>query len=93
MDPLSLATGVLTLLTACHAASRIFVNIRMLDAPGLIQSLNNEITDLSLILLDIQDYLGGTGSQEPAAPQISNALFKLCLSTLEHATTKFGTQK
>lgn len=56
MDPLSITTGIVTLLAACSTISRTFDKIRRIrHVPDILYSLNNEISDLRLILLDMHD--------------------------------------
>lgn len=53
MDPLSIATSVLTLLGACSGVAKIFEKFRDIqNVPGIFCALSNEITDLRLILLE-----------------------------------------
>ena len=54
MDVLSLTTGILALLGACTTVARTFKKIeRLKEAPVLIKQLNNETSDLCLILSDV----------------------------------------
>ena len=56
MDPLSITASILTLLGACSATSMIFKEIREIqNVPDILHSLNNEIVDLRLVLLDIHE--------------------------------------
>ena len=56
MDPLSITASIITLLSGCAQASEAFKKIRRLkEAPAVIQALNNEVSDLHLIILDISD--------------------------------------
>ena len=88
MDPLSITAGVLALLEACHATGKLFLKIRMLDAPNLLQSLNNEITDLHLVLLDMSDYIRSVDIQGLDSSTVNDTLFQLCSSTLQQARAK-----
>ena len=89
MDPFSLTTGILTLLGACTSASATISKLRRLkDAPGLIQALNNEISDLSLVPKDASDYLEGAKNTNSSGPAITETMFDLCSSTLDQAKAK-----
>ena len=88
MDPFSITTGVLTLFTACHTAGKLLLRIRMLDAPELLQSLNNEITDLRLVLLDVKEHLEREEKHGSGISSFPEALAKLCVSSLEQAKAK-----
>ena len=89
MDPFSLATGIFTLLGACVTASKTFAKIRRLQqAPGLLQAINNEISDLQLILLNMNDHLRTTRSRESVLPNIDQAMFRLCNSIIDQTKDK-----
>ena len=79
MDPLSIATAVLALLGASAATLRTFRKIRDLKkAPELIQSLNNEISDLHLTTLNVNDYIARARANRNALPVTRENLLKSC---------------
>ena len=89
MDPLSLTTSVLALLGACTTASRTIAKIRRLkDAPALVHALNNELSDLRVILMDVTDHFENAQSDGPPIPPVESAIFKLCSSTLSQTRDK-----
>ena len=89
MDPFSLATGVLTLLGACTTASATISKFRRLkEAPGLIQALSNEISDLRLVLLDVSDHFRSTQSAGLVIPDIDRTICELSSSVLDQARVK-----
>ena len=63
MDPLSITTSILALLGACNTASRTFAKLRALrHASAIIDSLNNDITEIEVSLDHIDDYIDRTKS-------------------------------
>ena len=57
MDPFSITTGVITMLGACRAISKKFDEIKQFRCmPEILCALNNEVSDLQLVLLDIYDH-------------------------------------
>ena len=57
MDPLSVSTGILTLLGACSTISSTLSHIRQCRyIPDILTALHNEVSDLRLVLLDIHDH-------------------------------------
>ena len=83
MDPLSLTTGILALISACATAAATFGKIRRLnEAPEIIQALNNEISDLQLLLVDMRVYMERVQSRASTPPKVDEAVFRLCASTL-----------
>ena len=56
MDPLTLTTGIVTLVQACASLSKTVAKIvRLKDAAGLVQAVNNEISDLHLVSMQVQE--------------------------------------
>ena len=89
MDPLSITAAALALLGACTTASRTFAKIRRLkNAPEIIQSLNNEVTDLRLVMLDAADYINRTNYHEPASLSLDGPIVTLCSSTFDQVRKK-----
>ena len=89
MDPFSLTTGIIALLGACATISRTFAKIRRLhQAPELIQAVNNEISDLQLILEDMSDHLERVRSRSWELPNADEAVFRLCNSILGRTKDK-----
>lgn len=89
MDPFTLTTGIITLLGACSTTSKTLAKIRSLrEAPTLIQALNNEISDLHLILLDVSEHYGSTEPQESIVGRGDEPVFKLCSATLENTRSQ-----
>ena len=83
MDPLSLTTGILALISACNTVATTFNKIRRLnEAPGIIQAMNNEISDLQLLLVDMRIYMERVQSRASTLPKVDEAVFRLCASTL-----------
>ena len=86
MDPFSLTTGIVALLGTCNAACRTFAKLRRLkDAPLVIQTLNNEVSDLLLIMLDVSEYLEGMKVEEMATPEANAVAIELVSTSLDHA--------
>lgn len=82
MDPFSLTTGVVTLLGLCIATTKIFNKIRSLkEAPELIQALNNELSDLQLLIASIDDHLRSSAKTELC--HMEEERFLLCSHILE----------
>ena len=89
MDPLSITAGAIALLGACTQASGTFMKIRRLkEAPAIIQSLNNEISDLHLIILDINDMIEKAKIKRLTFSHVDKRIFELCSSTLNQAREK-----
>ncbi|MCJ1331150.1 hypothetical protein MMC10_007837, partial [Thelotrema lepadinum] len=89
MDPLSITTGVLTLLGACTTASATVSKLRRLkDAPDLVQALNNEISDLRLVLLDVSDHFRSAQNERLVVPNMDETIFELCSFALDQARVK-----
>ena len=85
MDPFSLTTGVITLIGACTTSAQTLSKIKNLaNAPGLIQAVNNEISDLRLILTDINEHIERTRNRRSSIrPTINEAVFRLCTSVID----------
>ena len=82
MDPFTLTTGVVTLLGLCMATAKIFKKIRSLkEAPELIQALNNELSDLQLVIASVDSHL--KSSTQPELCHIEEDHFLLCSKILE----------
>lgn len=89
MDPLTLTTGILALLRASASLSSTLLKLRRLkDAPGLVQALNNEISDLRLILIHINDYHESIRTEGLCLPNNDNPISDLCSSTLDQTRDK-----
>ena len=89
MDPLSITTGTLALLGACATVSKTFAKIRCLkEAPVLIQVMNNEISDLQLMLVELDNHLERTESRNFALSNTDKAVFRLCISILGRSKDK-----
>lgn len=89
MDPLTLTTGILALLRACVSLSETLIKIKNLkDGPLLIQAINNEVSDLRLVLTHIDEYLEHTKIKESAQPALDAPIYDLCSSTLEQTRDK-----
>ena len=86
MDPFSLTTGIVALLGTCNAARRTFAKLRRLkDAPVVIQALNNEVSDLCLIMLDLSEHLEGMRAEEVTTAEVNAAVIELFSTSLDHA--------
>ena len=84
MDPFSISTGVVTLLGVCAGTCKVFKKIRGLRrAPELIQALNNEVSDLHLIIACISNYLDGTTTSELGLLHVDDSNFLLCMQLLD----------
>ena len=58
MDPLSLVASILTIVGVGGAATDVIRKLALVeDAPAIVLSLNNEVSDLTLTLLAMQDIL------------------------------------
>ena len=55
------------------------------EAPALIQAVNNEISELRLMLMDISDYLKSQKRETSTPLKVDEAIFRTCTSTLEQA--------
>ena len=67
MDPLSVTVSVVTLLGAYSTVLEMFKKIREIQqVPDTLYSLNNEIADLKLVLLDIHDCRDEFFRKDPA---------------------------
>ena len=89
MDPLSLATGVVTLLGACSVVTKTFRRILSLkDAPPLIQALNNEISDLQLALMDVNDYVQQIKQSRASTPIADARILRMCSLTIDDTREK-----
>ena len=89
MDPLSLTTGIVTLLGACTAASKTFAKIRRLkDAPALIQALKSETGELQLMLRDTNDRLESIESRRSAPSRVDEAVLRLCVLIINRTKDK-----
>ena len=93
MDPLSLTVGVFSLLGACNTVSKTLAKIRKLKrAPEIVQALNNEISDLRLILADVSEQLVKYARNDESIPTASasrdQATIELCSLTLERGKEK-----
>ena len=83
MDPFSITIGTLALLGACSKASRTLSKIKDLrEAPALIQAVNNEISDLRLILMNIHDHVDRASRDEQTTSRVDGPILQLCASTL-----------
>lgn len=86
MDPLSITTGVVTLLGASAATLRLFKRIGNLkNGPALIQSLNNEISDLHLAAMNINDYIKRARARKPQLTTTYAKLLDRCTEILEES--------
>ena len=86
MDPFSLTTGIVALLGTCNAARRTFAKLRRLkDASVVIQALNNEVSDLCLIMLDVSEHLESMRTEEITTPEDKVVVVKLFSTSLDHA--------
>lgn len=89
MDPLSLTTGVFALLGACVTASRTLKKIGDLRrAPELVQAVNNEISDLHLMIIDMSDRFERFKRNCSTIPRVDRAISQLCTSTLDQTRDK-----
>ena len=89
MDPLSITTAILALLGACTTASKALAKIKNLkDAPELIQAINNEMSDLRLILLDAMDFFEHARDSRSARFDITESTFNMCSAIFSHAREK-----
>ena len=63
-----MAASILTLLGACSTVSKTFKEIRKIrNAPNILHSLNNEIADLQVVLLEIHGRREDLFRKEPAS--------------------------
>lgn len=89
MDPLSITTGVVTLLAACSATAMTFKRILSLkDAPPLIQALNNEISDLQLAAMDVDDHVQQIKPSRASTPIADARVLRMCFLALNDAREK-----
>lgn len=89
MDPLTLTTGILALLRACSKITSVVSKIQdMRHAPALVQAVNNEISDLHLVVLHISDYFENAKSSESPIPVTDGPILDLCSSALDQARDK-----
>ncbi|KAL9616219.1 MAG: hypothetical protein Q9160_008892 [Pyrenula sp. 1 TL-2023] len=89
MDPLTLTTGILALLKASASLSGTLAKLRRLkDAPDLVQALNNEISDLRLILIHISDHHEDARNERLSLTNNKNPISDLCSSTLNQTRGK-----
>lgn len=90
MDPLSITTGIITLLAACSNASKTFDKIRKIrEVPEVLYSLNNEISDLRLVLFEIHDHREELFKKEFSMLTVQEQrLLELCHTLIERTWTK-----
>ena len=89
MDPLSLTTGILAVISACATVASTFGKIKRLDeAPEVIQAMNNEISELQLLLADMKVHMERAQSRSSGIPKVDEAIFRLCESTLGRTKEK-----
>ena len=90
MDPLSITASIWTLLGACSIVLKTFEKIRKIrSVPEVLYSLNNEIADLKLVLLDIHDLREEFFSQDPAELNSrEKRLLDACHGLLEQTWSK-----
>lgn len=89
MDPLTLTTGIVTLLRASAALRGTVAKvINLRDAPALVQAVNNEISDLHLVILHISDYFERAKSSRTTIPSVDEPVLHLCSSTLDQTRSK-----
>ena len=70
-------------------ASQTFAKVRRLkDAPLIIQSLNNEVSDMHLIVVDMSDFLQNAENNRSSTSDSDKPIFELCSSTLKQASQK-----
>ena len=89
MDPLSLTTGILTLIGACVAASRTLAKIRRFKkAHSIIEAIENEISELQLMLVHMSDHLDSTNSKASALSNADKPALRLCASIINQTRDK-----
>ena len=90
MDPLSITASIWTLLGACSLVLETFKKIRQIrKAPEVLYSLNNEVADLKLVLLDIHDLREEFFSKDPAELNSrERKLLDTCHGLLEQTWSK-----
>ena len=89
MDPFSLTTGILTLISACATVANTFGKIKRLsEAPEVIQAINNEISDLQLFLVDMKVHMERVQSKSSTLPNVDEAVLRLCASILGRTRDK-----
>lgn len=77
MDPLSITASILTLLGVCSAVVKTFEKVRNTKhVPATLYTLNNEVSDLQLVLLGIHDR-----REELLGQDLSNEQERRLLST------------
>ena len=79
VDPLSITTGIVTLLGAGERIGKILRKVASLrNAPEILLAVNNEITDLRAVVLMFDDLLQRQYNRSDAAPysQLSASLEK-----------------
>lgn len=89
MDPLSLTVAIVSLLKACAQLSKTLTIVqRIKDASGLVDAMNNEVSDLRLILMHLNDYFESVKDKESGTGGVDESIFKLCSSTLDQTSDK-----
>lgn len=76
MDPLTITASIVTLIEAGSQLSRLLRKvIRLKKAPAVLLALNNEISDLQVVIGDINDLLRIADRDDIATPRsLANAL-------------------
>ena len=88
-DPLSLTTSILAVLGACSTASKTLANFRALkDARLVVQTLNNEISDLYVVMIDAKEHFENAEGCSSATRSVDSAFLKRCSSTLDRTRDK-----
>ena len=90
MDPLSITASILTLVGACSTILERYRRIREIwKVPDVLYSLNNEIADLKLVLLDIHEVREEFFRKDPTElDSRERKLLDLCHGLLERTWSK-----
>ena len=71
MDPLSITASTLTVLSSLETAFQLIKSYR--DAPGQLEALNNEITDITAIVTEVARVVNKFQSKiDPSSDEASN---------------------
>ena len=88
-DPLTLTTSILAILGACSTASKTLARFRKLkDARLVVQTLNNEISDLCLILERAKEHFEVVENRSSATSSMDKSFLKYYYFTLDQTRSK-----
>ena len=68
-DPLSLAASIIAVVTAAEGITKTFSKVKLLrNAPSELLALNNEVTDLTITLRNVNDYMAKNNATSTGIP-------------------------